>query len=337
MSALVPYCPICETKNKLLRCQGCMVVFYCCREHQVVDRKRHKRLCNAINRTRTRLENEERRLREKTFPENVFEKSFGFFWKIFITRDYMRARNTYVETLLQVNSYEAVKTSLYHLIEMLNLCRGDDLGLRFLIPALFIRLDKDQECYDFIKWHITTGSKANYNYFDMNQPFLDVKDADVFEPVQRFIRRYSSIEYAVALMLIKMKLLADIKFLHNCNILSYGDHRLPPEIIDHIRKEGAGRIAIKRKDILRSTDQEKLIVKLEMQLQKLFQYVNKSNKYVWPGFLNPKGYLEAITPIIDSWGSEEHAIQIVQYYYQAFVETTGSNKMIREMLKPVKF
>jgi hypothetical protein len=29
------------------------------------------------------------------------------------------------------------------------------MGVRDLIPALYIRLDQDQECYDFLKWWLT--------------------------------------------------------------------------------------------------------------------------------------------------------------------------------------
>lgn len=120
-------------------------------------------------------------------PPNLFEEHTGRFWGIFETRDYMRARYSMVDTMLM--SYgtagglvDLIETCLHHLLDMITLCRGDNMGLRDLIPALYIRLGRDQDAYDFIKWYATTGSESDYDWGDMSLPFLDTKNADVLAP-----------------------------------------------------------------------------------------------------------------------------------------------------------
>lgn len=308
-------------------------MLYCCREHQIADRKRHKGECNAVKKARNDLEKEERDLRaapsDFMMPENVFVEGVGNFWGIHGTRPYMRARFGLVDKLVKIKTYDAVKNAFDHIMDMLRLCRGDNMGVRDIVPALFIRLGNDQECYDFLKWYATTGSRSDYDWGDMDLPYLDVRDADAFETITRFTTRFFDICHVIPLMLIKMNLLRDIKSLENSYFLY---ERLPVELADCIRKKAVGKIVAKRKDMLMSKNQNQLIEILEKQLQQLFAFVNKSNKYVWPGILDPEDYLAA-TPTAYSMGSEEHAILAIQYYYVAFEETPGAINMIREFVR----
>ena len=84
------------------------------------------------------------------FKEKPFENSIGHFWDIADTRTYMRVRHSHVGALLEIKNRTAVQTALDHLLDMLRLNRKDNMGVRDLIPALYIRLDQDQECYDFL-------------------------------------------------------------------------------------------------------------------------------------------------------------------------------------------
>src|SRR5204863_8640658 len=124
---------------------------------------------------------------------------------------YMRRRYALVGALLKVKTPEAVAAALQHLMDMLRLCRSDNMGVRDLVPALFLRLGKDQECYDFVKWYATTGQDSDYDWGDMSLPFLNVKDADVFEPVDVFTGRYIHLSHSVSVALIKVRLLLDVR------------------------------------------------------------------------------------------------------------------------------
>lgn len=61
-------------------------------------------------------------------------------------------RYTLVETLLKVKTYAAVEARHRHCMDMLRLFRSDEMRVRDKVPALKLRLDRDQECYDFCKW-----------------------------------------------------------------------------------------------------------------------------------------------------------------------------------------
>lgn len=68
------------------------------------------------------------------------------------TRDYMRARYGLLESLSKIRTREAVQAARDHTMDLFRLCRGDDMGVRNMTPALMIRLGQDQEAYDFMKW-----------------------------------------------------------------------------------------------------------------------------------------------------------------------------------------
>lgn len=333
MSLLNSRCPVCKTKDNLLRCQGCKVMLYCSRDHQVVHRRDHKRECNSVKNSRNTLEHEERELRamppDFMMPANVFEECVGHFWTIYGTRDYIRARFSVVDSLVKIKTFSAVQEAFDHIMDMLRLCRGDNMGLRFMAPALFLRLGKDQECYDFIKWYATTGSRGDYDWGDMSLPFLDVRNADVFEPVELFIKKFGELSHALALFLLKLRLLRDVKSLQN-SIFLYD--RVPPEMVNRIRKELVGTIVAQNSYVINSNNQKQLIKKLELQLKQLYIFVKKSNTFFWSALLNPDDYLAA-PPSAYSMGSEEHAQLILQYSYDAWVETPGSIDMIREFVQ----
>nr|RBQ87924.1 hypothetical protein FVER53263_13532 [Fusarium verticillioides] len=94
----------------------------------------------------------------------------------------MQARHDYITAILNVRTGEAVEIALEGSLDMLRLCRGDNLGVRSQIPALYLRLGRDQEAYGFIKWYAAKGDSM-YNWSDMSLPFLDLEGEGAFEAV----------------------------------------------------------------------------------------------------------------------------------------------------------
>lgn len=153
-----------DTKGHLLRCSGCKTVRYCSREHQTQDWAQHKIICSKIKKLRSKLDKEDDAVRNATAdfmtPANAFETNVGDFWGLLSTRDYMRARFALANEIRRAGTLDGVSEPLEHLRDMLRLCRGDNMGLRDLAPALMLQMDQDQECYDFIKWWWTVGSNG---------------------------------------------------------------------------------------------------------------------------------------------------------------------------------
>ena len=151
--SLVTGCVVCGRKNGLSCCSACNVIPYCGREHQASHRQAHKSVCNKIKRAKAQFEIEEAKLRahpgDFMTPANPLEDedAIGRFWGLVDTRDYMRARYAYVESVIKAKSRRAIETAVRHLEDMFRLCRGDNMGLRDIAPHLYLRLGRDQECY----------------------------------------------------------------------------------------------------------------------------------------------------------------------------------------------
>lgn len=75
----------------------------------------------------------------------------------------MKARYAYVLAFLKMNNQAAMEAALEHSLDMLRLCRRDNQGVRSGIPGLYLRLGKDRECYDLIKWYLTHDPDGTYD------------------------------------------------------------------------------------------------------------------------------------------------------------------------------
>ncbi|KAK5954616.1 hypothetical protein OHC33_004338 [Knufia fluminis] len=230
-------CSECQQPSSNLRlCTGCNVVRYCPREHQVEHRPAHKSTCSKIKKGRAKLSKEEELVRNATpdfaTPANAFETSVGHFWGILSTRDYMRARFDLADSVRRVGTLDGVQEGLAYLQDMLRLCRSDNMGVRDIVPYLMLQLDQDQECYDFVKWYQTEGQRGDYDWGDMSLPFLNIRDASVWESADYLDRRFLSINHVSAIHLLKLKLLIDIR---NLKIARKAPPKnVPNELVENI-------------------------------------------------------------------------------------------------------
>lgn len=131
---------------------------YCSVEYQKAHRPARKFHCGLVKMAHEKLAREELTLRNHNHddfdvPANPFDSCVGNFWKWTPTRSYMRARHHLVTHQLKIRTGEAVDAALASLPDMLRLCRGDNMGVRSQIPALYLRLGRNQDAFDFLKWY----------------------------------------------------------------------------------------------------------------------------------------------------------------------------------------
>lgn len=221
VGSLCHRCPQCSaTGPQLLRCAGCRAVRYCSREHQVADRPLHKSICTKIRKIRDTLVKEEALVRNNQEehngepPANASETHPGRFWGLQHTQEYMTARfELAVKHLVELGTLDSVREALEHMQDTLRLGRSDDMGLREFVPFNMLRLDLDQECYDFVKWWETCGLTGTYDWADMTLPYLDIHGADVLEEPDFLLHKSPTLRFVLVILLLKLKLIVDI-----CNI-----------------------------------------------------------------------------------------------------------------------
>jgi hypothetical protein len=306
---------------------------YCNREHQKAHFPSHKAGCSGISKAQALVDEEEQELRNHPgdwmTPPHLFDNSVGRFWGIMATRDYMRARYALVEAKKKVKTRDSVQAQLEDIMDLLRLCRSDNLGLRQLAPALMLRLDKDQEAYDFIKWWATTGDSDDYDWGDMDLPFLDVKDADVFESAEPFSGRRINLSETVAVLLLKIKLLRDLTTLQNSFLLGV---KVPREMLDRIQTHiPRSPIIAKNREIMERKSHRLIIEVLQDQVDELYWSVDRHNVHFWRAMLHPGRHLTA-RPDSFSVGTKQEMQLMLQYSYDAWVETPGAMDVIREKL-----
>lgn len=308
-------------------------MFYCSPEHQKEHYPSHKDACRAIANAESSADAEEQKLRSS--PENPFETIVGRF-HFHQTGDYMRAKYGVFQALEDIKTRDWRKTrdstqmQLDHLTDLLRLCRGDGLRARDLAPALMLELGHDQDCYDFIKWYGMTGQIADYDWEDMSLGFLDVKNADPFEPVDLICGGLQDLSHILQLTLLKIKLLIDLKGLQN-SIRALGK-KVPAEILNIIQTNiPLTSIIAGNREILCRSDHTETIEKLTAQVEALYNAATIANKHLWPGILNPRMYLANRVPQGVSPGNVEEMRLIVSYNYELWFKTPGAIGVIKEL------
>jgi hypothetical protein len=318
-----------------MRCARCKVMLYCSREHQKWDYENHKPACSAVAHSKMHLDDEEQKLRSEpgddfSMPPNPFETAVGLFWGILGTRDYMRARFAYIDSMKDIYTFDSVQIQLEHAQDMIRLCWSDNMGIRDYVPPLLLRLDRDQECYDFIKWWCTEEARDNREWLDTGVGHLDIQGANAFEPVTDLLGKYSDLGLINALALLKTRLLLDLQALQNsAGIPSLQE--LPREIFDAIRSHMPRSSIVRQDRALRERQSFTADIReLESQVHHLYAYIHDANHHFWSVLLYPGSLLEKEErPGYYSMGTIEDAQYKLGCSYDAWFETPGAIAVIK--------
>ncbi|KAF2963868.1 hypothetical protein GQX73_g9699 [Xylaria multiplex] len=316
-------CPVCyqnlRSQTQLLLCSGCKVVHYCSAGHQKDHRPKHKAACRSIVESRAKLEKEEAILRAHP-GNNIFENGVGRFWGLTETRGYMRARFAAADALLQIDTIKAVEGALAHFQDMLRLCRSDNLGVRDIVPSLLLRLGREQECYDFLKWWAVIDDEHDWG--NVSLPYLDTCGADAFEAVDTFASRLS-LSQLVILTLLKVRLYLDIG-VYDPEYLDFGSS-WPPTPTGITRP--IGKIVRKKVRTISDFDVPDISESLKGQYQALFRLVHKKNPHFWEALADASEDTPPL-PSAYSCGSVEEAVLGVYQCKKAWDESEDAITMI---------
>ena len=242
----------------------------------------------------------------------------------------MRARYDHVEALLKIKNRTAVQTALDHLLDMLRLNRSDNMGLRALVPALCLRLNKDQQAYDFLKWWYTTATDDHYDWGNIDLPRLDIVNADASEPLQTLNMEYSDLSHRAMLFLLKWRLQSGLQALDSACVIA-GD-KVPSELLTQIRLQMLSSAAQNNvtlmRDVEHGRDIEGHIGQLAQQSDILFDALSDANKCYWATLAEPGDHLTARPPHYSQGTVSEMQLSLSQTY-DAWVETPGALEWVK--------
>ncbi|KAI3639490.1 hypothetical protein MIR68_002505 [Amoeboaphelidium protococcarum] len=314
---LTRQCNICKSSEPTLRaCGRCKLVFYCGIEHQKQDwESEHRANCNQLTRLLKKEAVESGKLRHSDdflgTPCNYWDEQFiGKFWGFMETRPFMRAKHQVAMHFLEgIGTADTLKKAEEYFMEMLRLCRGDNIGVRQILPAIFLMLGTEQKCYDFIKWY-TCYPDDHYDWGNMELPYLHYKDHNfVDELPSEFVHKYAQIEMVLALALIKFRTLSTLKK----SLQSGSDIAVvSPDLRRHLPES-------LNEDLVR----EKIQL-VQGHLDALFNRVDEHNRRIWRAMINPEPLMSQPEPRFISRNSANEAYSVLRSFLRPWEMTVGA-------------
>ncbi|KAF2705398.1 hypothetical protein K504DRAFT_388264 [Pleomassaria siparia CBS 279.74] len=329
---LITGCYVCDTKSPLSLCTGCKSIKYCGVDHQKLDRPAHKSTCKLIAKKTAALVQE----RHETALFNAHGGGLAS----------MLGSGSLVDPLLQlaqaqmrIDSQVAVQSGLELLLEMVDITKDAKSGPPNLAPVCFLRLGRDQEAYDFMKWWVASPDPIR-PFGPSAQLYQDSKNAkaDVFEDMDFFKEKFPSPSFMAAFTLLKLRLLMDLQTLQRSRSRSrstkVGDKNARGDISDDddIRSQLTSSAVLNNKTVLQRSDHEKEIADLTRQVEAMYALVQERSANFWPAVLQPGGHLNAnANP--EAWGfsSTKEMQSVLDAHHKTWIETSGAIKAIEAL------
>lgn len=315
-------CPVCHIQTGLQRCRGCHIVHYCSREHQVSHRSSHKHACNTMKKAWAALFDTTHKLRDSQQVDLI-----SIMKREYKTEGYAIAETT----LLHFNSASTVHMALLHLSGI----------VRWVAPALYLRMGRDQQCYEFLKRCAIKGERDGYHTIVTKDPFLRFTDADALESPEGLwtgslmqLGSLIQLGHAACVLLIKLRILLDLQHMLNASRAFEGI--IPREITDGIRGRSlVSGIVVSRKDIIHASTERtaELLLLVKRQVMVLFRSVSIYNRAFWPALVDPDSRPERRYDAHPSGSAEEEADFAVMHNGEAWMETPGSIEIIKSLMK----
>ncbi|KAI3654920.1 hypothetical protein MP228_000300 [Amoeboaphelidium protococcarum] len=308
----------------LYACKKCKLVFYCNAEcEQNAIEWGHGADCNKMKRLLKKEAVEADKLRHmEVWPGKIVnfwdEKYAGSFWELTETRNFMCTKyNVAIHFMEKMRSVDAYQKMEEYFLEMLRLCRSDNVGVRLILPAVYLMLGKEQECYDFIKW-FQCYPVNGYDWGNMDLPFLNYEQHNFLDELpEEFISEYINVEMVLALALIKFRALRSLKDALNseCDL-----SRLPQVLLRHLPADLNEKVL---------TEKVQLVQK---HFDILFERIDKHNRRIWRAILEPGPLINQQEPELIVQNTANEAYAIVRSFLRPWEWTEGAIEYLETRL-----
>ncbi|KAI1116242.1 hypothetical protein F5Y14DRAFT_407306 [Nemania sp. NC0429] len=297
-------CPLCpfgpprgtQLQRSFCRCQA---MRYCSREHAFEHWPQHDPFCHECDK--------EYRTRWGWLTGD----DLSAYWRSF--RGWLAQRMLFIGTLDSVS--EALDQMIRHPM--------DDRWIRTALAVTMLRMDRDQECYDFIWYWATCDPDRTQDIVTLHQSAFNNYGANVFENPCSFPSEHTVLSDRVALLLLKLKILVDVRNLKLAR-QALAQSRLPPELRDQIELElvRSPLSAKLQRDLTVSLAEVE--AKLETHARQLIEAIHKSNETFLFNLLNSQHALSVYMIKDFSPGGWDESAHVVQYSHAAWWQTEGA-------------
>ena len=219
------FCWCChKSPGKLVRCGHCKLAHYCDQECQMKHFSDHKSDCKSVSKSTEIVDDRREDLKHmcwslgdqtSSVDEDAFDVMVDYFWEVDATQDYLRKRNTLAKHFRNL-AYKIETKSLWnavlkHQLDLLRLCEYDNFGVREGVPKVLLALNRDDDCYKFIRSWILYEENVEHKKVEPweNDTTTDrygdpLEDREDLPDWQVCI----SLAHLVALLVVKMRIVA---------------------------------------------------------------------------------------------------------------------------------
>lgn len=339
-----PHCFKCFEKpfSPLLRCSRCKIAWYCGSKCQKAHYKSiHGEVCKQVACMIERVEELEIPLRavatlDLSFNmqiENLFETQVGCFWGLTETRKYLCARQSLSEVYWILTYGHEVKEiyekALFHNLELMRLCIGDDLDARYHTPFILLNLNRDDDAYTFIRYWMRLHSGERIQEEEIRKRHsqscegdwiypreTNCRYRDIFDEIPHYDERFHSLAFLMALAIIKLRIVAAHDAASRSVDLalqtSYGPsiHEVRSQLIEML--VGCN---------VHVEDQRR-------QVKRLFDLIHQNNPSMLPSILNPRPMKVQPPPESRSIGHPSEVYEVLKNCHRGFVRVPGGVEML---------
>lgn len=212
------------------RCSQCKLINYCCAAHQKLDHSNHKSSCKNHVSNLKQYQDVEKQLNDAEKDDlSTAEIRFSK-----LRQDYLGQKYVMIMMAQQIPTQEAAEFCLLHCMSYFEIDRCDVRSVRDITASLLMRLRKDQECYDFIKWWMLSRPDEPLGYdhkqIVVNPPlkstFLNLHNQDCTESLFSCCvgNHGLSLIHRVVLVILKFNLRVVLETLEKFKLFLLGTH-----------------------------------------------------------------------------------------------------------------
>lgn len=278
-----------ETIDALKKCSRCRAVFYCDEQCQRTNWTEHKPYCKEIHAMETKVEAATDALISfgKRKGIDYFEEEIGRLYGYLEARPYLYARVDLCHALekcgKEQDSLRAIELSLDHMLDVMRLNHGDNIGLRDIAPFLLLALNRKQDCFDFLKWWAVVDQRGKYVWGDAPQ---------VKKGVWMYIPRFNDMME---------------------DLLLFEDPKRCGMSLAHMTALWMLKNMLIEEDL---KGKKSKMRRQEKQVDKLFKAINRDNRFFMAGIVAPDKLLDHDYPdhFVRGRSSEAHCVLYTSIY-----------------------